>query len=109
MSEIQPPRFPWLRYILVLIVILLIALGPVISVIISSSVASANGCNLNEGGVNVCMVGGTDMGDMLYTMFVMGWFGLLTLPLGFGAVIVWIVIVTTHRIAWGRHQKGIQP
>lgn len=109
MSASGPARFPWLRYCLVLLVILLIALFPVISVIISRSIASMNGCNLNEGRVNVCMVGGSDMGDMLYSMFVMGWFGLLTLPLGFGAVIVWIVIVTTHRIAWGRRQKGIQP
>ncbi|KKB78816.1 hypothetical protein VW35_09965 [Devosia soli] len=107
MTETKPARFPWWPYILILVVILLFTLAPVISVVAASSIAQANGCNLNEGGVNTCMLGGTDLGELLYTMFVMGWLGLLTLPLGFGGVIVWVVIVIIHRTAWGRKRKGL--
>ena len=49
------------------------------------------------------------MGPTLYTLFVLGWFMLATIPLGGGALIVWLVILIIHRIAWGRMQKGVTP
>jgi hypothetical protein len=41
----------------------------------------------------------------LYTMGVMGWLMLVTLPLGFGAAIVWLITLLIHRSAWGRHNR----
>ncbi len=93
----------WLRN-LILIVILLLILGwmlwPVASIMIAGSIAEANGCQLDEGSIHPCIVNGTDMGEQLYSMGVMGWFMLVTIPTGvialavYGAVllIVWLVI-----------------
>jgi uncharacterized membrane protein YdbT with pleckstrin-like domain len=105
-SEARPARFPWWVYWLLLVLILLFALAPVISVAVAGWLAETNGCVLNEGSVNPCMIGGADRGDTLYMLFVLGWFALATLPLGGGALIVWLVILIIHRIAWGRMQKA---
>lgn len=109
MSEARPARFPWWIYWLLLALILLFAFAPVISVMIAGWMAEANGCALDEGSIHTCMVGGEDIGPTLYTLFVLGWFGLATLPLGGGALIVWLVIVIIHRLAWGHWQKKANP
>jgi hypothetical protein len=99
-------RFPWWAYWLFLVVIALFAFAPMISMLIASFIAESNGCTLNEGGINACLVGGTDMGSTLYTLFVLGWFMLATIPLGGAAFFVWLATLIIHRIAWGQMQKG---
>jgi hypothetical protein len=106
MSDRRPAKFPWLIYWLLLVVILAFALAPVFSVLLAGFLAETNGCMLNEGDINPCIIGGADWGSTLYTLFVLGWFALATLPLGGGALIVWLVILIIHRIAWGRMQKA---
>jgi len=64
----------------ILLIGLAITLSPLISVLVSSAIAQANGCTLHEGFVNPCVVMGRDIGDSLYAGFVMGWLMLLTLP-----------------------------
>ena len=93
----------WLRN-LILIVILLLILGwtvwPVASIMMAGAVASANGCQLDEGSIHPCVVNGIDRGEQLYSMGVMGWFMLVAIPTGlialatYGAVllIVWLVV-----------------
>lgn len=106
MTDLQPTRFPWRVYWLLLVVIALFAAAPILSVLLGGTLAEANGCVLNEGSIHPCMIGGADWGGTLYTLFVLGWFALATLPLGGGALIVWLTILIIHRIAWGRMQKA---
>ena len=73
--------------------ILLFALAPLISAFSASAIADANGCALDEGGVHPCLIGGTDYGETLSVMFVLGWFGLVTMPLGALAAIVWCLVL----------------
>ncbi|KKB76304.1 hypothetical protein VW29_21010 [Devosia limi DSM 17137] len=91
---------------MVLVMILLFALWPVLSVCFTYLVAEATGCVVNEAGINPCLVLGQDIGGVLYTTGVMGWFMLVTLPLGGGALIVWPVMLIIHRLAWRRTQPG---
>ncbi|UYN98784.1 MAG: hypothetical protein KIT02_12665 [Devosia sp.] len=100
-----PRRFPWLVYAIILGAILLFAAAPLLSVYFTYLVADAHGCTVNEASVHPCMVLGSDWGGLLYFTGVMGWFGLATLPLGGGAVIVWLVVVIIHYIAWRRAQN----
>jgi hypothetical protein len=60
---------------------------PFIPVIIASLIASACGCDLDEGSAHPCIVFGKDIGRTLYAMGVMGWLGLLTFPTGFLALL----------------------
>ena len=100
-------RFPWLVYWLLLGLILVFAFWPVASVAAAGWLAEANGCELHEGFTNPCMIGGADQGPTLYAMFVMGWFMLATLPLGGGALIVWLVVLIIHRIAWSQAGRKV--
>jgi hypothetical protein len=85
--------------ILVLLLILAWTIWPVALVAVAGNIASANGCQLNEGSVHPCIVNGRDMGEQLYGMGVMGWFMLVTIPTGllalaaYGAIllVVWLV------------------
>jgi hypothetical protein len=62
--------------------IVLLALAPVISAFSAEAIASALGCSLNEAGTDC------PMGDVLGAMFVMGWLGVGTLPLGGVALVI---------------------
>ncbi|MHC1782235.1 MAG: hypothetical protein AB9891_05645 [Anaerolineaceae bacterium] len=86
---------------LVVLAILIVAFLPAISVAIAGSIANANGCQLDEGSVHPCIVNGTDMGETLYTMGVMGWLMLATIPLGLGAVVVYLLLVAVFYIVRG--------
>ena len=109
MSRTARRRFPWTVYWLVLALIVLVAAAPLLSVIVASSVAEANGCVLHEGFSNPCLIGGSDWGDTLYAMGVMGWLMLATLPLGGGVMLVWLVILLIHYLAWRRSAKETMP
>lgn len=78
-------------FITLLIVILVFTLGPLISVMLAGLIGDANGCMVNEGGPNACLVGGIDMGETLYIMTVLGWLMFVTLPLGGVALLVWLI------------------
>jgi hypothetical protein len=86
---------------LIVIIILLIAFLPLISVAIAGSIAQANGCQLDEGSVHPCVVNGTDMGETLYAMGVMGWLMLATIPLGLGAAAIYLIVVGAFYIIRG--------
>ncbi|MGV8954977.1 MAG: hypothetical protein ACOH2M_28020 [Cypionkella sp.] len=107
MSEAPAKRgFPWWAYRVVLVVILAFALWPIGSVMYAASVAEAHGCAVDEGSVHSCIVNGQDIGEQLYAFGVMGWFMLATVPLGGGALIVWLIVLLIHRSAWGRRQRA---
>jgi hypothetical protein len=56
------------------------ALMPVIVTLIAAAIATSNGCGLDEGSPHPCIVHGGDIGDTLYSMGLMLWFGMLTVP-----------------------------
>lgn len=58
---------------------LLLAL-PFVLGILASGVGSVLGCSVNEAGTSPCIVGGTDIGETLATLFVMMWLGVFTFP-----------------------------
>jgi hypothetical protein len=68
----------WISYSLAV----LFTIAPCLSVFISSAIASAAGAKLDEAGPHPCVIFGFDFGGLLYSMFVAGWFGLLTFPIG---------------------------
>jgi len=87
-------------FLLRAVFIILLGAAPVISVVIASGIASSLGCKLDEGDPHPCPFHGVDLGDTLYSMFVAGWFGLVTVPLGAIALVILLVawiIVTAMR------------
>jgi hypothetical protein len=82
-------------------IIALFAGWPILSVLAASFVASWNGCAVPEGFANRCVVFGAKFGGLLYSMGVLGWFMLMTLPLGAISLIAWtaIWVITRKRLA----------
>lgn len=68
-----------------------------IPVVIASVIAFFCGSQLDEGGPHPCILFGRDIGGTLSEMAMMGWFGLLTFPSGFVALIIFSVIVKRRK------------
>ena len=102
MSTEQPANFPWRVYWLLFGVIVLFALAPILSALFSGLLAEVNGCTLTEHDMRPCVVGDMEFGGIISFFFVLGLFALATLPLGGGALIVWLATLIIHRIAWRR-------
>jgi len=83
-------------------IIVLWMILPMISVFTAGAIAEASGCALDEGSAHSCIVSGTDIGDTLYTMFVMGWMFFLTVPTGLVALVVFTVIALVKRFRSAR-------
>lgn len=87
-------------------VILVFAFAPLISAMLAGMIANAHGCALDEGSVHPCLIGGTDYGETLSFMFVLGWFGLVTMPIGALAGIVWAVVLVVILLVNFRGKKS---
>ena len=101
-------RFPWIVYLLIAFLILVLAASPIISVTIAGVVANSHGCRLDEGSVHPCVIGGHDYGETLYTLGVLGWLMLVTLPAGALAFVVWLIVLLVHFANW-RRKRGSVP
>jgi hypothetical protein len=94
------PRFPWVFYWIVLFLIVLFAFAPVGSVVACGVIANAHGCKVDEGSVHPCIINGRDYGQLLYTLGVLGWLMLVTLPGGLFAFVIWLMVLILHRVSW---------
>lgn len=95
-------QFPWLRYGSLVATITALTLAPVLSVLVAAVITNLNDCVLHEGFVNPCLVAGVDLGGVLYAMGVMGWLGLITLPIGLPALLGLGLVCMVHFI---RHKR----
>lgn len=77
---------------LLMLIGLAICIAPLASTFVAGSIATHYGCQLDEGSVHPCVIGGVDRGQTLYTMGVMGWMMLFTIPIGAGVLALWIVV-----------------
>src|SRR5438067_790527 len=64
---------------------------------------AAYSIGVDEGSVHSCVINGKDYGQLLYTLGVMGWLMLVTLPAGVFAFVLWLVVLIIHRTNWRRH------
>ena len=105
-----PKRFPWILYWIVLAFIVLIATAPIVSVIVCSVIANAHGCRVDEGSVHPCIINGQDYGQLLYTLGVLGWLMLVTIPGGAFAFAIWLIVLILHRERWRKpFAAGVPP
>jgi hypothetical protein len=107
----KPNRtFPWILYLVALVVILAFAFAPIGSVMLCAAIANAYGCKVDEGSVHPCIINGQDYGHLLYSLGVLGWLMLVTLPCGLFAFVVWLIILILHRAAWQKRvSAGVPP
>jgi hypothetical protein len=103
-------RFPWILYGIVLVLIVLFAFAPIGSVLLCAAIANAHGCKVDEGSVHPCIINGHDYGELLYSLGVMGWFMLVTIPGGLFALVAWLIVLILHRVNWRKRlAAGVPP
>lgn len=69
-----------------------LCLLPFLALTLSMTVASLAKCQVDEGSPHPCLVAGRDVGEWLYSGFVMGWLGVATLPVLMVLVPGWILV-----------------
>jgi hypothetical protein len=72
------PKFQGIGYA----IIALWMAGPLVLAFSAGGIALAAGCTLNESGAHPCRVFGSDIGETLYAMGVMGFLAIATIPTG---------------------------
>ena len=69
-------------FIILLILVLLIVLGPALLSVGSQEVAEVFGCQVDLNRVIPCIIGGEDYGQTFYDLGFSIWYSYLTLPIG---------------------------
>lgn len=79
----------------------LLAVAPILGVIFTGVVASTLHCQVDEGSVHACFYSGRDIGPLLYQLGVLGWLMIVTIPILFIALPIWVgvgyVFITRRR------------
>lgn len=89
-------RLALLIHLLVLSAILLAGFAPLLGVMAVGLIAEANGCRVDEGSPHPCVVNGVDIGQSLYSVGVLGWLMLATIPLGLGAAGLYLAAIGAY-------------
>ncbi len=77
----------------------MIGVFPVLVSLLAATIASANGCTLNEGSKHACVVLGVDIGGQLYALGLAVWFSVVTLPIGVAGLAVSLIWLITRAFA----------
>ena len=80
-----------LKYVLALLALVLLAIGPVLVSVSAGWVGELLGCNINEGGTDECVRYGIPFGSVLNPLGVVGWLSLLTIPAAGLLAIPWAI------------------
>jgi TRAP-type C4-dicarboxylate transport system permease small subunit len=89
-------------FILLLIAVLLIALGPALIAVGSQMVAAAFGCRVDLNRAIPCEIGGKDYGQTFYDLGFAIWYSYLSLPIGAVLAAIWAFAAV---IAFGRARR----
>jgi hypothetical protein len=93
---------------LVILAILVLSISPLLSAMAAGTIAGHYGCDLDEGSIHPCLVNGEDIGDTLYTLGVLGWLALGTIPLGLIAIGVYLAAVAIfYLVRWLLRRKRV--
>jgi hypothetical protein len=65
---------------------------PLAIAIAAESLGRALGCSINEASAHACLLAGVDIGEALYTGFVLGWAIIFTAPLFLAGLVVLAIV-----------------
>ena len=82
--------------------LLFLCLLPVFLTLLGMGIAAVAGCEIGGGGPQTCLILGSDWGETLYTLTMMHWYALLTLPLAVVPLILILVLALVDLIRYLR-------
>ena len=84
--------------------IIVLALLPFILSMLAGFIGVCMQCNINEAGTDRCVRVGISFGTILNPLAVLGWLGIITIPLGLIATVI-LALVATHDTLYHRNNK----
>lgn len=103
----QSMKYFWLVHSMIVLGIILCAFSPFLAVAYAGAVAERYGCDLDEGSIHPCVVNGVDRGADLYSLGMLGWLGIATVPLGAIALLLYtLVVLLFYLVRWLRRRKA---
>ena len=79
-------------FIILLILVLLVALGPALIAVVSQEIAEVVfGCQVDLNRVIPCVIGGKDYGQTFYDLGFLIWYSYLSIPAGGVLLAIWAV------------------
>jgi len=85
--------------------IILFGFFPLIMAFIASLIGNCAHCTVNEAGMHDCILFGKNHGETLYSMFVFGWFSIITIPIGIILFTGWTIYVIILLITKQRNKE----
>jgi TRAP-type C4-dicarboxylate transport system permease small subunit len=96
-------------FIILLILILLVALGPALLAVVSQEIAEkVFGCEVNLNYTIPCVISGKDYGQTFYDLGFLIWYSYLSLPIGGVLLGIWAVAALIAFIVSRRKRKPEQ-
>jgi hypothetical protein len=96
-------------FILLLVLILLVALGPALLAVISQEIAEKGfGCQVDLNRVIPCVINGRDYGETFYNLDFGIWYSYLSIPAGGALLAIWAIAAVIAFIVSRRKQKPEQ-
>ena len=96
-------------FIILLILIVLVALGPALLAVISQEIAErVFGCQVNLNYTIPCVIGGKDHGQTFYDLGFLIWYSYLSIPAGGVLLAIWAVAALIVLIGSRRKRKPEQ-
>jgi hypothetical protein len=88
-------------FIILLILIMLVALGPALVAVGSQEIAElAFGCQVDLNPVIPCVIAGKDYGQTLYDLGFAIWYSYLTIPAGLVLLALWAIAAAIVFFGW---------
>jgi hypothetical protein len=78
-------------HVVVLAVLLIVAVGPWVLTFVADQILNSNGCSFDESFVQPCVIGGQDRGQLLHSWGNMGYVGIITCPVGFILIALYLI------------------
>ena len=86
-------------FLLLLVLIALVAFGPVIVQLAATGYARSHDCVLHEAFSNPCFVDGADRGELLYSLYLFGWLSQITIQIGIVATAFWALLFLIYFVS----------
>ena len=83
---------------------LVFGIFPLLVTLISGAIASLLGCQLNEA-TCICVILGLNIGPLLGSMGVVGWFSFYTIPLALGGILFSFIWAITNKFSKKNDRK----
>jgi hypothetical protein len=100
------PRYPFVALGVPLVLLVLVAFGPIVILLTGGLVADALGCTMPIDAVGPCPFMGIDLATVLSVAVAFGYLAFLTFPVGTTGLAIWFGVAVIVTLVWWLRRRG---